>query len=1301
MNGMPHPKMDWSAPNLHETWKKFKNHSELMFKGPFKKTEGEERVAYVLIWIGEKGRDIHQTWNLSEDEQKDVDVIYEKFDEYFEPKQNYLFSRYNFQKRTQKENESIDDFVTDLQLMVKPCSYKEPDSMVRDKIVCGILSSKIREKLLIEGDNLTLEKAVEIAKTHETTKGRLKEMAASSSENDVDALRRHPQPAVRHHKFSQERCRHCGTHHAKGNCAAKGKQCLKCNKWNHFANVCESKNLPMHKQRSRIHEVHPHKDDEDEEDSADDFTIDAVNKARTKCDQVFADIILGNEQPVHFKLDTGAQVSVLPRSVYNSIPSASRPKLQKTDERLTGYSGQALKVNGFIHMKCTYKKRSVQSKLFVVETNSPPVASLQLCLDLELIKLILSVDKPTSKMTADSVLTEYADVFSGIGNFGESKIELKPDSKPVVHAPRRVPHSLRENLKKELNRMETADVISKVTEPTDWVNSLVIVEKPETRKMRVCLDPRDLNNAIKRPHYRMPTLDDVVSRLNGAKYFSKLDARSGYWNIKLEEESSFLTTFNTPFGRYRFKRMPFGLVSAQDEFQRLIDEALGDLDGVFSLIDDILITGRTIEEHDANLRAVLERCKKINLKLNRDKLVIGATEVKYFGHIIGADGLKPDPQKIEAINNMAAPTNKKELETMLGMVTYLSKFAPSLSEVTAPLRDLLKQDSEFQWDTQHDEAWKKTKQVITSQPVLAFFDPKKTITLQVDASQNGLGASLFQEDKLVACASKALTPTEKNYAQIEKELYAILFGCRRFHDYVYGHQVIVQSDQKPLEIIFKKPLHAAPPRLQRMLLQLQRYQLKIVYTPGKDIAVADALSRHFLPDTCDDSISQESQLQVHAVVSRLPATDERLEQLRQSTQECEEMKTLKAAIMNGWPETIQECPHVIKSYFNHRDEMTVTDGIIVKGERLVIPPRLREEMLEKIHSSHFGMDKCKQRARDILFWPGMSADIERIVSQCSVCAERQPSNAKEPLSSHEIPSRPWQKVATDLFQWNGNNYMVTVDYYSRFFEIDQLTTTTSSAVVHKLSVHFARHGVPEIVVSDNGPQYSSEEFSVFAKKWSFQHITSSPKYPQSNGLAERYVRICKDILNKARDTGTPPLMCLLEYRNTPVDNLASPAQLLMGRRLRSSLPTYSKRLEPKVITPSTVMTKRADLQRKQKSYYDRTTRPLRPLQKGDNVRVQKENGQWKPAVITQCGKHRSYTVKTSTGAVLRRNRRHLKPDNTLLKQQGQNGQTSTYLHFPDEQGENFPEYPLPDENPDGLYITRSGRHVRPPKRLDL
>jgi hypothetical protein len=269
------------------------------------------------------------------------------------------------------------------------------------------------------------------------------------------------------------------------------------------------------------------------------------------------------------------------------------------------------------------------------------------------------------------------------------------------------------------------------------------------------------------------------------------------------------------------------IASSSEIWQRAMNSIFGDLEGVECVMDDILVWGRTIEEHEDRLMAVLDRARAENLKLNKAKCKIGLQEVDYIGHIITNEGLKASPTKIAAVQKMQQPHNKGDVQRFLSLVTYLSKFIPNMSELSAPLRELLANDVEWHWDKPQQKSFEALKHAVTSSPVLRYCDPDEQITISVDASSMGLGAVLLQGGQPIAYASKALTQTEKNYAQIEKEMLAIVFGCTRFHKLIYGrHNVIVESDHKPLETIWKKPLHTAPMRLQKMIMKLQLYNLQ-------------------------------------------------------------------------------------------------------------------------------------------------------------------------------------------------------------------------------------------------------------------------------------------------------------------------------------------------------------------------------------------------------------------------------------------------------------------------------------------
>ena len=310
----------------------------------------------------------------------------------------------------------------------------------------------------------------------------------------------------------------------------------------------------------------------------------------------------------------------------------------------------------------------------------------------------------------------------------------------------------------------------------------------------------------------MKTIEDVISYMPNAKFFTILDAKAGFWQIPLDEESMKYTTFNSPFGRFQFMRLPFGLNSSAEVFQRTMEQLFSGYPCSI-IVDDILVSGSTIQEHDENLQKVLKRCKEVNLKLNKQKCKVRVQEVSYVGHILTKDGVKPDASKIQAITAMPPPEDKKGIQRLLGMTNYLSKFIPNYSEKTTLLRELLHKDVEFCWLQQHQEAFEALKYELIKPTTLQYYDVKKPVVLTCDASQSGLGAAMIQEEKPVAYASRALTETEIRYSQIEKELLAITFACRKFRDYIYGKEITIETDHEPLITIMKKPLHSAPMRL--------------------------------------------------------------------------------------------------------------------------------------------------------------------------------------------------------------------------------------------------------------------------------------------------------------------------------------------------------------------------------------------------------------------------------------------------------------------------------------------------------
>lgn len=507
----------------------------------------------------------------------------------------------------------------------------------------------------------------------------------------------------------------------------------------------------------------------------------------------------------------------------------------------------------------------------------------------------------------------------------------------------------------------------------------------------------------------------------------------------------------------------------------------------------------------------------------------------------------------------------------------------------------------------------------------------------------------MQDGKPVAYASKVMTKTEMAYAQIEKECLAIVLGFERFEHYLLGNkEVTVETDHKPLETILKKPISCAPKRLQRMMLRLQRYSFNIVYKPGKSIPIADCLSRAPVEkegtgiDKDRDMLIFKTDYISH--LKHLNVTDDRIQEiLRENTIDPVSQKLIKV-IKNGWPEKKSSLDRVIQDYWGFRDELVEEQGIILKGERLVIPKGMRSRIIKLIHTPHLGIESCVRRAKDVFFWPKMADDIKAALDHCEICKKFATTQTKESLISHDTPERPWQYLGVDYFQLGSEYYLVITDYYSSFFEIKKLVTLRTSGLVSFCKEVFSRYGIPDTVICDSGSQLLSQEFKNFAKAWKFQIKSSSPYNHRSNGKAESAVKIAKNIIKKVREEKGDLQLALLEWRNIPMQHLdASPAQLLFSRRTKTLIPTTEPALKPKL---EEKVNERLDNKKKiYKKHYDKNSKDLKPLKAGEDVWIQLKpevkRETWTKGKVVRAESGRTYLVEVD-GRLFRRNRRFIR-----------------------------------------------------------
>ena len=807
---------------------------------------------------------------------------------------------------------------------------------------------------------------------------------------------------------------------------------------------------------------------------------------------------------------------------------------------------------------------------------------------------------------------------------------------------------------------------SSVTEPSDWCHPVVIVAKKGTDEKRLTVDFKKLNDQVRRPAHPTRTPRDVVANIGDAKFFTKLDARHGYWQVPLSEVAIPLTTFMTPWGRYRFLRNPQGLISAGDEFNRQTDCAF-EVPNFAKIVDDCLAYDADFGSHVEHVRQVLTCARQHGITISPKKFEFGVRKVDFCGFHVTEEGFTVDDDKIAAINDFPMPTNRTDLRSFMGLVNQFGEFTPRLADVMQPLRPLLKTSNKFVWDDTHTGAYTRTKDLLVSPPVLAYFQPGLETRLETDASRtNGLGYALMQRHgndwRLVQCGSRFITDTESRYAMVELECLGAVWAMQKCRIYLAGLQFTLVTDHQPLVTIFN--CHSLNqienPRLQRLVLKTRMFQFRTIWQKGSQHAVADALSRAPVnTPTSDDTPGEEDpQYASPAIRACLRHTD--------SSQPClsfvavqnaakadPEYQQLVDTVTEGFPVAQSKLPVYLKPSWNGREQLSVDSGVVLKGQWIVVPSVLRQQVLTDLHKSHQGIARTKSRARQIVYWPKLTVDIECTVRGCPQCREHQASQPHEPLMNDHTATYPFRSTSADLFSCQGWEFLTYVDRFTGWPHIVRTRRSTSSHdVIVQLRRLFSDVGVPSELVTDGGPQFSSHKFSKFefCERWGVRHQMSSPHYPQSNGHAEASVKAMKSLIAKTTMNGDLDMdafrQALLEWRNTPDASGRSPAQKLYGQPLQSFVFAHSSSFAPEWQLQADIADSRAEsLSAATEHSFNESSRSQKKLQIGTSVDVQDaRTKRWsKRGVIVAIGKHRDYFVKLPSGRVYWRNRRFLRP----------------------------------------------------------
>ena len=764
--------------------------------------EDKKKVPVFLNTVGSRTyallRDLLAPAKPAEKKFEDLQKV---LTEHFEPKPIVIAERFYFHQRTQGPNESVLEYITELRRLATHCEFGDfLQEALRDRLVCGLRSTAAQKSLLSE-ENLTLEKAIRLAQSLEAADKNTKKLKGDETAGTSSTIHRTGRfaNAPRQHTKS---CYRCGdTDHMATTCRFRDAECKKCHKKGHLARVCRSGSKRSTKEHSRKPTGHKKELTIREPDSDDSGEMSPLNQVGGKLHPILVELTL-NKQKTTMELDTGAAVSVMSSKAKDKLfPNL---KLETTSVILTTYTGEKITVLGKLIVEVKYGKQHKQLPLYVVKGNGPSLLGRNwltvINLNWKSLKLMSTTDTqatPKPQMNyeqqMEALLENHKAVFEeGLGEIStfEATLQMKPNVNPKYCKARPVPFALQIAVEQELDRLEDEGILERVAY-SKWAAPIVPVPKPGGA-IRICGDYKvTVNPHLEVDQYPLPKPDTILSTLSEGKWFSKIDLTHAYQQLKLSTNSRELVTINTHRGLYRYTRLPFGVASAPAIFKKVMDTVLQGLPKVICYLDDILISASTPEEHLENVKQVLQCLEQYGIRARKSKCAFMCTAVEYLGHRVDSKGLHTLESKVKAVVEAPRPRDLQELRSFLGLVHYYGKFLQNLSTLLHPLNNLLKQGSKWHWSKESDTAFTKAKQNLVSALVLAHYNPNLPIHLAADASAYGIGAVMSHvfpdgSERPVAFASRTLTATERNYAQIQKEALSLVYAVQKFHQYLYG-----------------------------------------------------------------------------------------------------------------------------------------------------------------------------------------------------------------------------------------------------------------------------------------------------------------------------------------------------------------------------------------------------------------------------------------------------------------------------------------------------------------------------------
>ncbi|XP_029163050.1 uncharacterized protein K02A2.6-like [Nylanderia fulva] len=1000
----------------------------------------QARVPYLLHYVGPTAFD------MLSDRLDPVDPFTGRYDdlvrclqEYYAPAPLEIAENFTFHQRKQQEDESVQQYVAALRKLSIHCKFGNYlNTALRNQLVFGLRNKKAQSRLL-EKTDLDFDEAVRTAVTMELSDKSSAQMKETSAEAAGVAYLKAGKKPPRKMQVINGRSRRSRDSKIRDRCG-KG----------HLANKCNiDRSVRCHSCGKLGHlRVVCFKNTSSTNNLEEMLSLEHANYR----DKFLLSMEIEGKK-VEFELDSGAAVTVM--------SGVRKPLLGREWIR---------QFNGHVFLACNAQVNTV------------------------------TVD---AKSKLQAILEKYRNIrsseFASIKDI-QVHLKLKKDASPIFVRARPVPFKLQMLVEKELDTLEQAGIIEKV-ESSKWATPIVPILKKDG-KIRICGDYKaTLNRHLIVDEYPFPAVDELFMKLANGKKFSKIDLKQAYLQLEIAPEDRELLTISTSKGLYKVNRMMYGIAPGPTIWQRKIENILQGIPGVAIFFDDIVITGSTDTEHLTRLEEVLSRLHKFNVRINLEKSKFFLDKVDYCGYVVDRVGVHKDNRKIEAIQNMPRPKDVSEIRAFTGMINYYGRFIQNLSSILHPLNKLLQKEVRFVWSKECETAFNKAKAAFTSKQMLVHFNPKLPLVLATDASSYGVGAVLSHRypdgsEKVIQFASQTFSKVQSKYSQIDKEAFAIIFGVKKFVQFLYGNKFTLITDHRPLVQIFSPsqslPIYSAM-RMQHYAIFLQGYNYEIEYRKSERHANADCLSR--LPVDAPQTVADTVDAYQLEVIETLPVTASRIEI---ETRKDKTIRELLEALQTG------KVKHKSKRFNIEQNEFSLQNNVIMRRSRVYIPKTLQAEVLKELHLGHFGVVKMKGLARSHCWWPAIDKDIENLVE----------------VHLWEAPSAPMQRVHVDFAgPFLGKMFLLMVDAFSKWPEVHIVQDITAKTTIAKCRGMFAAYGLPKVIVTDNGRTFVSSEFQRFLQINGIEHKRTSPFNPATNGQSREPVRSNSPV---TLDTENPP-----------------------------------------------------------------------------------------------------------------------------------------------------------------------------------